>query len=162
MKDPVLAQQIEVAGAFVAEWNALFDRAARAREAGPAAPGDAAAEFLAARNALVQRYPELMTALEIPVHSDDEVMQLLGRLNSLAAAVQMPEPQWKKLLEVQGHAEVQLRGMLGALEGRRRGIETLNRPRILLLRALGSWPFKLLALVAAILALFIALKAAGV
>lgn len=120
MKDPVLAQQIEAAGAFIADWNALFERAAGARQAGPAAPGDAAAEFLAVRNALVQRYPELMTALEIPVHSDDEVMQLLGRLNSLAAAVQMPEPHWKKLIEVQGHAEVQLRGMLGALEGRRR------------------------------------------
>ena len=53
-------------------------------------------------------------------------------------------------------------GMLGALEGRRRSLETLHRPRILLLRALGSWPLKLLALVAAILALFIALKAAGV
>ena len=86
MKDPVLAQQIEAAGAFIADWNALFERAAGARQAGPAAPGDAAAEFLAVRNALVQRYPELMTALEIPVHSDDEVMQLLGRLNSLAAA----------------------------------------------------------------------------
>ena len=162
MKHPVLAQQIEAAGAFIADWNALFERAAGARQAGPAAPGDAAAEFLAVRNALVQRYPELMTALEIPVHSDDEVMQLLGRLNSLAAAVQMQEPHWKKLIEVQGHAEVQLRGMLGALEGRRRSLETLHRPRILLLRALGSWPLKLLALVAAILALFIALKAAGV
>lgn len=162
MKDPVLVQQIEAVGAFIAEWNAFFDRAVRARGAGPGAPGTAAAEFLAARNALVQGYPELMTTLEIPVHSDDEVMQLLGRLNSLMATVHLPEPQWKKVLEMQGHTEVQLRGMLGALEGRRRALGSVNRQRILLLRVLRSWPLKLLCLVAAILAVFIALKMAGV
>ena len=157
MKDPVLEQDIEAVEALIEAWNGVFARANEARIPGSEKNGREAA-FLEARNALVQDYPEMMSRLEISVHSDDEVMQILGRLSSLGVMLQMPEPQWKKLCEMQGHAEVVLRGMLGALRGRKRGLEAVSRQRILVLRVLGSWPLKLLYLVTAIVIVFVVLK----
>lgn len=158
MRDTVLDRQIAAAGGFIEGWSSLFSRAEAARKAGGAPPAEEAGRFTEERNALVQRYPELMTQLEIPIHADDELMQILGRSGSLDAVLQMPETQWKKLSEMQAHAEVTLRGLLGALEGRRRAIESVNRSGILVRRLLCSWPLKLLYLVAAILGAFVALK----
>jgi len=157
MKDPVLEQEIEAVEELVEAWNGLFARANEARTPGSGENGRETA-FLDARNALVQNYPEMMSRLEIPVHSDDEVMQILGRLSSVSVVLQMPEPQWKKLCEMQGHAEVALRGMVGALRGRKRSLDAVSRQRILMLRVLGSWPLKLLYLVTAIVIVFVVLK----
>jgi hypothetical protein len=159
MKDPVLEQEIEAVEVLIKAWNGLFARANESRTPGSGENGREAA-FLEARNALVQDYPEMMSRLEIPVHSDDEVMQILGRLSSLGVVLQMPEPQWKKLCEMQGHIEVVLRGMLGALRGRKRSLDAVSRQRILVLRVLGSWPLKLLYLVTAIVIVFVVLKLA--
>lgn len=159
MRDQVLEQEIESVGKLVEKWDAFFAMGNGARGSSAAENGREDA-FLAARNVLVQDYPELMSQLEIPVHSDDEVMQILGRLNALSVVLQMPAPQWKKLCEMQGHTEVMLRGMLGALQGRKNALAAVHRQRLLVRRVLGSWLFKLLYLVAAIMAVFVVLKMA--
>lgn len=157
MRDPVLEEEIAAVERLIEAWNSLFVAANRARSVGLGESGGEAA-FMDERNALVQEYPELMSRLEIPLHADDEVLQILGRMNTLDAVLQMPAPQWKKLCELQGHTEVALRGMLGALQGRRRALAAVNRQRILLFRVLWSWPLKLLYMVAAIVGVFAALK----
>lgn len=160
MRDQVLEQEIDSVGKLVEKWNALFEQGNEARSANAGENGCEAA-FLEARNTLVQDYPELMSRLEIPVHSDDEVMQILGRLNALSVALQMPAPQWKKLCEMQGHTEVVLRGLLGTLQGRRNALGSVSRQRLLVRRVLGSWLFKLCYLVVAIVVVFVVLKMAS-
>ena len=157
MRDPVLEEEIAEVEGFIEAWNGLFALAGRARSIGLGEGGGEAA-FLDERNSLVQRYPELMSRLEVPLHADDEVMQILGRMSALDAVVQMPEPQWRKVCDLHGHTDVALWGMLGALQGRRRALASVSRGRILIFRVLGSWPLKLLYMVAAILGVFAALK----
>lgn len=153
MIDRVLVEEVGQAEGLLARWVSLRTLVSETRQ-GRAAGGQ---EYESLRDALAQGYPALAERLEIAVGEGDELVQFLSRLHTLSSVAALSEMQWKKTEEAMGRIEVGLQGLLGILKARRDCVERVSGGRLVMVRIMSSWPFKLLSLVAGILIFFLVL-----
>jgi hypothetical protein len=152
--DPLLEEEVECINGLIRLWNGLITSMVATR-GGKGAGEDSAKDFLAVRDEIARRYTALMAQLEVALDEQDELLRLLGRMNSLNAVALLPDIQWKKLEEARGRVEVGLQGLIGALQNRQRALAGLNRNLILARRVARSWPFRLLYIAVGIIIIFL-------
>lgn len=157
MIDPVLEEEIRSLEEIVRIWDDLFAQAVSAR-AVKGMSEDSSKTFLAVRGSIASGYAAAMARLEIVLDEQDELIQLLARLNSLDSVALLSDIQWKKLEESHGRVSVGLQGLIGVLQDRRRTVAGVSLGRLRARRIFGSWPCKLLYLVLGITIVFIVLS----
>ncbi len=157
MIDPVLEGEIESVDGIIRMWKGIFTRMAEGRGGGSVREDEAKA-FIASRDDIARRYTAIMSQLEVVLDEQDELLQVLGRLNSLGAVAALPEINWRKLEEAGGRVEVGLQGLLGALQNRQRALAMVSGNILLARRIAGSWPCKLLYLVVGVIIIFLVLS----
>jgi hypothetical protein len=155
--DPLLEEEIECINGLVRMWDSLMERVGGTR-AGGGVREDSAKAFIVARDEIARRYTAIMAQLEVALDEQDELLQMLGRMNSLGAVALLPDIQWKKLEEARGRVEVSVQGLLGALQNRQRAMAGVNGNLILVRRVAGSWPCRLLYLAVGIVIIFLVLS----
>jgi hypothetical protein len=155
--DPVLEEEIRSLNDIIRMWDDLFAQMVSAR-AGKGASEDSAKSFLAVRDNVASRYAATMSRLEIVPDEQDELIQALGRMNSLGAVAQISDIQWKKLEEASGRVSIGLQSLVGVLQNRKQALSEVSVGRLRARRIFGSWPCKLLYLVVGIVIIFIVLS----
>lgn len=156
MRDRVLDEEIKDLNSFIEQWSSF------SRLMGEARGTDSVEEsveksFATLRTEISRRYPAMMQRLEVSCGDQDNMVILLGKMNSLAVAAKSTDIQWKKLVELQGKVGVTLNGILGLLQTRRRKLRKVLKSRIVLRGVFTSWFVKLIALTAGVLLFFLVL-----
>lgn len=157
MIDPILEEEIRGLNEIIRIWDDLFAQVGRAR-AGGGISEDSAKAFLAVRGDIANRYAAIMARLEVMPDDQDELIQALGRMNSLGAVALLPDAQWKKLEDTGGRVTVGLQSLAGVLQNRKLTLAGVSKGRLRARRVFGSWPCKLLCLAFGIVAIFIVLS----
>jgi hypothetical protein len=154
--DPVLDKQRDEVRQLVGLWEEfcrLIDGARASKQAGSAEKE----RFEQVRNRIAEMYPSLMARLELSIVQDDGVLQVLERVASFEGAGRLSTMHWQKVEEARGRSDVELRGILGLLEARRRQMEPVREGLLLLQRVLNCPFFKLLLAIASIVIFFLVL-----
>jgi len=155
--DPLLEEEVECINGLIRLWDGLITRVVATRGGGGVRE-DSAKAFIVMRDEIARRYTAIMAQLEVALDEQDELLQVLGRMNSLGAVALLPDIQWKKLEEARGRVEVGLQGLLGALQNRQRALAGVRGNLILVRRVVGSWPCRLLYLAIGVVIIFLVLS----
>jgi hypothetical protein len=155
--DPVLEEEIRNLEEIIRMWGDLFAQAVSARGGKELSEGPSKA-FLTLRGDIARLYAATMARLEFVPDEQDELNQLLGRMNSLDTVVRFSDIQWKKIEEANGRMSVGIQGLIGVLQDRQRALSGVNLGLLRARRIFGSWPCKLLYLLLGITIIFIVLS----